>query len=83
MTNKNNTKLHQSDLDYGAEEWSRLQNRDPKSLAVVEPDRTITCAELIHQSRLRAGQFIAQGVTPGSRVIVARPNVIEFVVDWL
>ena len=39
---------------------------DPKSLAVVEPDRTITCAELIHQARLRAGQFIAQGVTPGS-----------------
>ena len=83
MTNKNNTKPHQSDLDYAVEEWSRLQNRDPKSLAVVEPDRTITCAELIHQARLRAGQFIAQGVTPGSRVIVARPNVIEFVVDYL
>jgi cyclohexanecarboxylate-CoA ligase len=81
MANKNNTQPHH--LDYAAEEWSRLTERDPDSLAVVEPERTITCAQLVHQSRLRAGQFIAQGVTPGSRVIIARPNVIEFVVDYL
>ncbi|MEX3007697.1 class I adenylate-forming enzyme family protein [Hoeflea sp. TYP-13] len=72
-----------TDRDFIAEEWARLCGRDPDSLAVAEPDRQITVGELIAQSRARAGQLIAQGVTPGSRVIVARPNVIEFVVDYL
>ena len=69
--------------DFAAEEWGRLCARDPSSLAVAEIDREITVGELIQQSRMRAGQFIAQGAEPGSRVIVARPNVIEFVVDYL
>lgn len=69
--------------DYAAEEWARLNSRDPHSLAVAEVDRQITVGELIVQARRRAGQLIAQGVIPGSRVIIARPNVIEFVVDYL
>lgn len=69
--------------DFAAEEWDRLCARDPVELAVAEIDREISVGELIHQARVRAGQFIACGVEPGSRVIVARPNVIEFVVDYL
>lgn len=69
--------------DFAAEEWARLCARDPNELAVAEIDREISVGELIAQARARAGQFIAQGVTPGDRVIVARPNVIEFVVDYL
>ena len=68
--------------DFAAEEWDRLCARDPKSLAVAEVDREISVGELIDRARVRAGQFISQGVVPGSRVIVARPNVIEFVVDY-
>lgn len=69
--------------DYAREEWARLCARDPNELAVAEIDREITVDELIAQARARAGQFIAQGLGPGDRVIVARPNVIEFVVDYL
>jgi cyclohexanecarboxylate-CoA ligase len=69
--------------DYAREEWARLCARDPNELAVAEIDREITVGELIAQARTRAGQFIAQGLGPGDRVIVARPNVIEFVVDYL
>lgn len=69
--------------DFAAEEWDRLSARDPAELAVAEIDREISVGELIHRARVRAGQFIACGVEPGSRVIVARPNVIEFVVDYL
>jgi len=78
------TYLKNSDArDFAAEEWDRLCARDPSSLAVAEIDREITVGDLIQQARARAGQFIAQGAEPGSRVIVARPNVIEFVVDYL
>jgi acyl-CoA synthetase (AMP-forming)/AMP-acid ligase II len=69
--------------DFAAEEWARLCARDPNAVAVAELEREITVGELIAQARARAGQLIAQGVTPGGRVIVARPNVIEFVVDYL
>lgn len=69
--------------DFAAEEWDRLCARDLSSLAAAENGREITVGELIQQARLRAGQFIAQGVGVGDRVIVARPNVIEFVVDYL
>lgn len=72
-----------SGRNLAAEEWARLRSRAPDTLAIAELDREITVGELIAQSRARAGQMIAQGVTPGSRVIVARPNVIEFVVDYL
>ena len=72
-----------SGADFAQEDWKRLCQRDPNSLAVVEPKREVTVAELIAMARSRAGQLIAQGVTPGSRVIVARPNSIEFVVDYL
>lgn len=71
------------DRDFVAEEWARLCSRDPDALAVAEPDRQVCVGELIALARARAGQLIAQGVTPGSRVIVARPNSIEFVVDYL
>lgn len=69
--------------DFAAEEWARLTARDPHSMAVAEIDHEITVGELIRQARARAGQLIANGVLPGDRVIVARPNVIEFVVDYL
>jgi cyclohexanecarboxylate-CoA ligase len=72
-----------NDTDFAAQEWSRLINRDPNDLAVAEPEREVTVGELTAAARARAGQLIAQGVTPGDRVIVARPNVIEFVVDYL
>ena len=71
------------DRDLAAEEWARLCARNPNDLAVAEPDREITVGELIHKARVRAGQLIECGVVPGDRVIVARPNVIEFVVDYL
>ncbi len=60
-----------STRDYASEEWARLRARDPMALAIAEPEREITVGELITQSRIRAGQLIAEGVTPGSRVIVA------------
>ena len=69
--------------DFVAEEWARLCRRDPNALAIAEPERQVTVGELITLARGRAGQLIAQGVEPGCRVIVARPNVIEFVVDYL
>jgi len=72
-----------SGRDLAAEEWHRLCARPHDQLCVVEPEREITVGELIALSRARAGQLIAQGVSPGSRVIVARPNVVEFVVDYL
>lgn len=73
----------ESGRDLAREEWARLCARDPNELAVAEPERQITVGELVLQARTRAGQLIDQGCTPGSRVIVARPNVIEFVVDYL
>ncbi len=69
--------------DFAREEWARLCARNPNELAVAEIDREISVGELINQARVRAGQLIAQGAVPGSRVIVARPNVIEFVIDYL
>ena len=69
--------------DFAAEEWDRLCGRDPKEMAIAEIDREITVSELINQVRVRAGQFIAMGTEPGDRIIIARPNVIEFVVDYL
>ncbi len=72
-----------SGRDLAAEEWARLNTRDPKSLAVADPEREVTVGELVALARRRAGELIAHGVTPGSRVILARPNVIEFVVDYL
>ena len=72
-----------NDRDLGADEWARLCARDTNALAIVEPGREITVGLLITQARTRAAQLIAHGVTPGSRVILARPNVIEFVVDYL
>lgn len=72
-----------SGRDLGAEEWAKLCARDRNALAIAEPDRELTVGELINAARSRAGQLIAQGVVPGGRVIVARPNVIEFVVDYL
>ena len=79
----NATKTSNNTRDFAREEWARLSARDPEELAVAEIDRQISVGELIRQVRKRAGQLIAQGATPGSRVIVARPNVIEFVVDYL
>ncbi|QMU59223.1 MAG: AMP-binding protein [Boseongicola sp.] len=76
--------LRDSDTrDFAAEEWARLNARDPSELAVAEIDRELSVQELIQQARMRAGQFIARGVEQGDRIIVARPNVIEFVVDYL
>ncbi|MEM6887024.1 MAG: AMP-binding protein [Pseudomonadota bacterium] len=69
--------------DVATEEWDRLVARDRNELAVAEPDREIAVGDLIYKARMRAGQFVDQGVVPGDRVIVARPNVIEFVVDYL
>ena len=72
-----------STRDFAAEEWARLCARDPDSLALAEIEREMSVGELITAARARAGQFIAQGAEPGDRVIVARPNVIEFVIDYL
>ena len=72
-----------AERDFAAEEWDRLCARDPSELAVAEINREISVGDLVHQARMRAGQFIAYGVGAGDRVIVARPNVIEFVVDYL
>ena len=69
--------------DLAAEEWARLCSRGSSSLAIVEPDREVTVEELIALARARSGQLVDQGVVPGSRVIVARPNSVEFVVDYL
>ncbi|MGY9002040.1 MAG: hypothetical protein ACKVIF_02510 [Rhodospirillales bacterium] len=69
--------------NFAAEEWARLNARDTNTLAVAEINREMSVGELIKKARLRAGQLINQGVIPGCQVIVARPNVIEFVVDYL
>ena len=83
MTNQPQLVDPSSGRDLGAEEWARLRARDAQAMAVAEPERQVTVGALVNQARARAGQLIAQGVTPGSRVILARPNVIEFVVDYL
>jgi cyclohexanecarboxylate-CoA ligase len=69
--------------DFAREEWDRLLSRDPDALVVAEPAREITVGDLVWQARRQAGRLIAHGVTQGDRVIVARPNSIEFVVDYL
>jgi cyclohexanecarboxylate-CoA ligase len=69
--------------DFASEEWARLCARDHDAIAVAEPERSVTVGELIALARERAGQLLAQGVEQGDRVIVARPNCIEFVVDYL
>lgn len=69
--------------NYAAEEWAHLCARDMDALAVAEPGREVTVGELIALTRSRAGELRAHGVEIGDRVIVARPNVIEFVVDYL
>ena len=73
----------ESGRDLAAEEWARLTQRDPHSLAVAEPDREMSVGELISSARHRAGELIAHGVQVGDVVVLARPNVIEFVVDYL
>ncbi len=73
----------ESGRDLAAEEWARLTERAPRSLAVAEPDREMSVGELIGAARRRAGELIAHGVQAGDVVILARPNVIEFVVDYL
>ena len=83
MTEPSQLVLPESGRDLIREEWQRLCARDHTALAVVEPDREVTVGELIRLARARAGQLIQQGCQPGSRVIVARPNVVEFVVDYL
>jgi len=64
-------------------EWERLVGRDPSEVAVVEPGRSLSVGQLVEAARHRAGQFRAHGVDFGSRVIVARPNTVDFVVDYL
>ena len=73
----------ESGRDLAAEEWARLTNRTPDALAVAEPERELSVGELVASARKRAGELIAHGVAPGNVVILARPNVIEFVVDYL
>ena len=51
-----------AERDFATEEWDRLCARDPSELAVAEIDRVISVGDLIHQARMRAGQFIACGV---------------------
>jgi acyl-CoA synthetase (AMP-forming)/AMP-acid ligase II len=57
--------------------------RDASSLAVVSPDRHLTVGQLVDAARHRAGQLRAHGVDVGARVIVARPNSVDFVIDYL
>lgn len=83
MANASQVPHHDSDVDFAAAEWSRLCNRVPESVAIAEPDREITVQQLISAARRRAGQLTEHGVVPGDRVIVARPNSIEFVIDYL
>ena len=71
------------DSNPATDEWQRLFSRPFDKVAVIEPSRSITVGELADAVRARIGQLIAHGVTQGSRVIVARPNNIEFVVDYL
>ena len=70
-------------LNPAADEWRALTRRPATEVAIFEPDRQITVGQLIEAARERAGQLTAHGVAQGSRVIIARPNVIEFVVDYL
>ncbi len=72
-----------SGRDLAAEEWARLNARAPSALAVAEPTREMCVGELVDAARARAGELIAHGVQAGDVVILARPNVIEFVVDYL
>ena len=72
-----------SGRDLAAEEWARLNARAPSALAVAEPTREMRVGELVDAARARAGELIAHGVQAGDVVILARPNVIEFVVDYL
>jgi len=85
MTAQNELALvgRESGRDLAAEEWNRLRWRNPDAIAVAEPERVMTVAELMRAARARAGQLQVHGVTPGERVILARPNTLEFVVDYL
>ncbi|MEP7114563.1 MAG: AMP-binding protein [Ilumatobacteraceae bacterium] len=72
-----------TDMNPASVEWQRLISRPAHELAAIEPGRSVTVAGLVEAVGRRAGQLVAHGVSQGNRVVVARPNTIEFVVDYL
>jgi len=56
--------------------------RTPDALALIEGERRLTYAEVWRQARTVAAQLIADGVTPGDRVALLAPNVVEFVTSY-
>ncbi len=76
-------KLEAHPRNPAAAEWQRLTSRPSADVAVIEPRRSMTFGELTAAVLTRVGQLVAHGVSQGSRVIVARPNTIEFLVDYL
>jgi len=53
----------------------------PQRQAVVEPDASLTYAELAKQSAARAAALVAAGVNRGHRVALQRPNGVDWVID--
>ena len=56
--------------------------RTPDALALIEGERRLTYAEVWREARTVAAQLIADGVTPGDRVALLAPNVVEFVTSY-
>jgi len=59
---------------------ARNRNAHGAKPAIVAADRSITHAELDHESRALAGRLAARGVGKGARVGVLMPNGIEWAV---
>ncbi|HVJ97066.1 MAG TPA: class I adenylate-forming enzyme family protein, partial [Acidimicrobiia bacterium] len=62
-----------------AQQLSDLAAADPAHLAVTDPERTVTRAELESQANRTAHALAAQGVVTGDLVTIGLPNSVEFV----
>ena len=66
-----------------SERLDALAKSHGEQVAVIEPTRSITFAELSHQCHRIAGYLASRGVGPGDRVALWLPNSIEWVSSFV
>ncbi|PSQ15465.1 AMP-dependent synthetase [Halobacteriales archaeon QS_8_69_26] len=66
-----------------ANELDRVARNDPESLAVADPNRGVTFAELAAETDRFANALADLGVAPGDRVALYLPNSVAFVAAHL
>ena len=65
------------------ERLSALATSQGDQIALIEPDRSISFADLYAQTQSLAGYFEHLGISPGQRVALWLPNTIEWVTAFL